>query len=310
MQNIYVLIVTYNGMNWIQTCLQSLIRSNIHLNLVVIDNNSTDDTLEAIKENHPDITVIKQKENLGFGAANNIGMRYALSMNADAVFLLNQDTKIDRDTVEKLLYLSDKFSDYGILSPLQLDYSGQFLEECFYYFVTNSPDNSFISDAILGRPLQEIYQVPFVQAASWFIPKRTLKIVGGFDPIFFHYGEDNNYCQRVIYHGLKIGVTPLVRIQHDSTAQLSTMKPLFSPEYFKDYELSIKLKYANVLIDYNYTDINLEIRRNLKSAIKSFIKLNMSHYKGYLKKIKILQKNQKKIMKSRNANILRNENYL
>lgn len=310
MRNIYVLIVSYNGMNWIETCLQSLMRSNQPLNLVVIDNNSTDHTLRTVREKYPSVKIFSEKKNLGFGAANNIGMQYALSMNADAVFLLNQDTKIDGDTIEKLSYLSDKLPDYGILSPLQLNYSGQYLEECFYYFVTNYPNNSFISDAILGRPLKEVYQVPFVQAASWYIPKRTLKIVGGFDPIFFHYGEDNNYCQRVIYHGLKIGVTPLVSIQHDSTAKLSTTKSLFSPEYFNDYELSIKLKYANVLIDYDYSDINLEIRRNLKRAVKSLIKINIVHFKGYLKKVKILQKNQKKIMCSRNMNILKNENYL
>ncbi len=310
MDKIYVVIVTHNAMYWLEDCIISIKKSTVSVNVIVVDNLSFDTTLNYLKENHPDIIVIKQNENLGFGAANNIGMRYALSMNADAVFLLNQDTKIDQDTVEKLLYLSDKFSDYGILSPLQLDYSGQFLEECFYYFVTNYPNNSFISDAILGRPLEEVYQVPFVQAASWFIPKRTLKIVGGFDPIFFHYGEDNNYCHRVIFHGLKIGVTPLVRIQHDSTAQLSEKKPLFSPDYFKDFELSIKLKYANVLMQYNYSDIKLEIIRNLKSALKSLIKINIRHCSGYLKKAKILQKNHKKIMLSRKINILKQENYL
>jgi len=65
------------------------------------------------------------------------------------------------------------------------------------------------------RELKDIYTVDFVNAAAWLLPCTILKIVGGFDPIFFHYGEDDNYMQRVIYHGFKIGVCAKVTVCHD-----------------------------------------------------------------------------------------------
>jgi len=72
-----------------------------------------------------------------------------------------------------------------------------------------------ISDLYFAR-LKDVYQTLYVNAAAWLLPRRTLETVGGFDPIFFHYGEDDNYMQRTHYHGLKIGICPKIRICHDT----------------------------------------------------------------------------------------------
>ncbi|MCX5900139.1 MAG: glycosyltransferase, partial [Proteobacteria bacterium] len=68
-------------------------------------------------------------------------------------------------------------------------------------------------DAVLGH-LHKIYDVPFVNAAAWLMRRSLLETVGGFDPIFFMYGEDNDYCVRARHHGFKIGITPEARIFH------------------------------------------------------------------------------------------------
>lgn len=216
--NIFVVIVTYNGMHrdWISKCLVSLIRSKYLVKVIVVDNNSSDGTVDYIKKNHPEVILIQSDKNLGFGGANNIGISEALNKGADAVFLLNQDATIEPNTITVLAELSKKYPEYGIISPLQLDGTGERLEWGFSNSVGYDYNKDFFSDYVLNKPKKDIYSSRISYAASWFISKQCLKIVGGFNPSFFHYGEDDNYCQRVLYKKLKIGFTPLTSILHDT----------------------------------------------------------------------------------------------
>ena len=75
---LYVIIVTYNAMKWIDRCLSSVITSTIKSKIVVIDNNSTDNSVEYIKENFNEVIILPNNKNLGFGKANNLGIKYAL----------------------------------------------------------------------------------------------------------------------------------------------------------------------------------------------------------------------------------------
>ena len=84
MNRTYIIIVTYNGMKWLEACLSSCRKYSV----IVIDNNSSDNTVSFIEQKYPNTILLKQNKNLGFGAANNIGINYALQNNADYVFLL------------------------------------------------------------------------------------------------------------------------------------------------------------------------------------------------------------------------------
>jgi GT2 family glycosyltransferase len=243
MKLIYTIIVTYNGMKWIEECLNSVLNSSIPVSIIVVDNNSTDGTQEFIKTNFSDIILLEQNCNLGFGKANNIGMSYALKYNTDFVFLLNQDAKIDKETIEQLVKVSLENKEYGILSPLHLNWEGDDIEFGFY-------NESLFKDLLLKNQIKEIYnEKKFINASAWLLPLNTLNTVGGFDPIFFHYGEDVNYCQRIIYHKLKLAVVPNVKIYHETpnngvlkiTDKITSQK--VSDRYFRNQTL---IKYANV----------------------------------------------------------------
>ncbi len=215
MKKIFVIIVTYNGMKWIDKCLTCLSASNVPLYPVVIDNCSTDNTVAFIQENHKNVHLIETGENLGFGRANNVGMKYALEQHADGVFLLNQDAYIYPDTIEKLLPFMD---DYGIVSPVHLDGSGSLLDRGYLNTLKMSAEQTyrgFIEHMLFKKDTSEIFNVPFINAAAWLLSKETLNKVGGFDPIFFHYGEDENYCHRVLFHKMKIGFVSNSFVCHD-----------------------------------------------------------------------------------------------
>ena len=224
--SLYAIIVTYNAEQWIAPAIESLLQSTIPMMIVVVDNASCDSTLAIIASSYAGVVVLKMPSNRGFAAANNEGIRHALAQGAEYVFLLNQDARVAPDTITQLLTAMQDHADFGIMSPLHLDYDGQALDSLFSQYILQN--QTILSDAVLGQ-LHRIYNVPFVNAAAWLMSRCLLETVGGFDPIFFMYGEDNDYCARARHHGFKIGITPDARIFHwhgGASRQSSSVKTM------------------------------------------------------------------------------------
>ena len=187
---------------------------------MVVDNGSTDGTPQRIAERFPEVHLIRSDENLGFGRGNNAGIRYALGQGATHFFLLNQDAWIYPDTVERLLGAEDDRS--GILSPVHLDGSAERMDEAFKRYLFGDAAATRDDGLLLGG-LTSPREARFINAAAWLLPLRTIEAVGGFDPLFLHYGEDNNYCQRVLHQSLTIRVVPQALVCHD---RKSAARPL------------------------------------------------------------------------------------
>lgn len=215
---ILTIIVTYNGLQWYDRCFGSLLRSTIPVDIMVVDNASQDGSADWIAEHYPEINLIRSDKNLGFGQANNIGMRYALDNGYDYVFLLNQDAWLHtNDCIERLVQAAENHPEYMIMSALWLYGSGERITKGSkqHMIALEGPNNDFVSDMYLGKALQEVYETDYMPAAAWLLPRKTLEQIGGFDPLFFHRGEDDNYMQRVHYHGGKIGLCAKACICHD-----------------------------------------------------------------------------------------------
>jgi GT2 family glycosyltransferase len=173
-------------------------------------------TTKIVEKEFENVRLIKLKKNLGFGKANNIGLKIALEEDAEYVFLLNQDAYIKKNTIEKLIKIQNKYPKFGILSPFHLDYSGENIE--FYFSTIINPFDcpGFINDMYL-KNYKDVYEINFVHAACWLISKECLQTVGGFDPLFNHYGEDNDYVNRAYFHNFKIGVVSDTFVFHKGT---------------------------------------------------------------------------------------------
>lgn len=295
---IFIIIATYNGVKWIEQCLQSIDYSKY--NVIVVDNNSSDDTVDFIKDNFPKTIVLEQNKNLGFGKANNLGMSYALKNGADYVFLLNQDAYLYPDTITNLIEVYKTHPEYGIISPIHLNGDGTTLDRNFAYYVGHDKNKYFYLHAI-NNNLNPIYEVPFVNAAAWLLPKQTLLTVGGFDPIFFHYGEDDNYCQRLLYHGLKIGVVPNTFVYHDRIHKNNEVNQ-FSQRYFDQKTNEYKLKFADLNTENQHHIYSKELKKLRVNQIKSLIKLHIINLKGYLKQMQLLKQCYKSSLLSRTKN--------
>jgi len=262
------IIVTYNGEKCIKKCLSSLEQSDYRDHyILVIDNASTDNTLNIIRNEFPNIKLFISEKNHGFGKANNIGIKCALEMNAHYVFLLNQDAYITNDTIQKLIDTHHNNPQYGVLSPIHLSEAGN-LDCKFQKYITSQCNDKLISDLILRKPIKDIYDVSFVNAAAWLLPKETLAKVGGFMPVFHHYGEDDNYIHRCIYHKVKIGIVPNSFITHDR---------LQAPSKLKSYS---NKKYSN----YVYSHILSEFTNPNNRILIKFKKVLMHLLKGVIRK--------------------------
>ena len=210
-----VVIVTYNAMQWAERCFDSLRKSTIVPDVFVVDNGSTDGTQTYIHEHYPEVIFQQSKENLGFGKANNIGLQYALDNEYDYVYLLNQDAWVMPDTFEKLIAISRKYPEYGILSPFQMNADMKHIDVGFIKRVCSWKSNPDIFNDLYNKNPEETYSVTTVMAAHWFITSDCLKKVGGFSPSFPHYGEDDNYLDRTKFYGFMIGIVPSLRVVHD-----------------------------------------------------------------------------------------------
>ncbi|HBH47983.1 MAG TPA: glycosyltransferase family 2 protein [Bacteroidales bacterium] len=274
-------------MQWIERCLESCFSHEV----IVVDNASSDGTCSFIKERFPNVILLEQMENLGFGQANNIGIKYALKKGADFVFLLNQDAYLNDGALEELISTSLKYPDYGIVSPIHLDGPGSTIDRAFSGYLNYNANKDLLSDYILGRKIKVIYELPFINAAAWLLTRKCLEKVGGFDPLFFHYGEDLNFCQRVKYHNFKIGVVPHCFIQHDRDQRNTNRERYFKNRLLEEEVMSFKLRFSNILSKESSKEMDFFIENKRKSMFKKLIAGKLEkyyHLKKLVKQLKIV----------------------
>ena len=304
MKKFYVIVVTYKGWRWYDRCFGSLRNTTIPVQTIVVDNASNDGTIDYIKSTFPEIHLIESEENLGFGRANNIGMRYALDQGCDYVFLLNQDAWVQPDTFEEIVAIHQRHPEYGILGPVQVNEEKTRVLDGVLHFLVN-PDNvntKMFSDFMMGT-IEEVYPVAEINAAAWLLPRNTLETVGGFDPIFLHYGEDWNYLSRVLYHNSKVGLTPHLHVVHDCEKHV---------EQSKGYKPSFDKWLLQRASDVQYPDsiVGDMIRNYRRTALVKLFGFHKATFQENWRAYRYLKENREQIERSRRQNMIIGPNWL
>lgn len=294
--NIFVIIVTYKGQRWYDKCFASLRESTIPVQIVVVDNTPGEEDAEYIKAHYPEVHIIKPEENLGFGRANNLGMRYALDNGCDYVFLLNQDAWIEEDAIDNLVKIAESHTEYGIISPMHITADKTHLN----FTIDDNHHNYELLSDLYFKALKEVYPITYVNAAAWLLPRKTLETIGGFCPLIYHYGEDDDYMNRLHYHGLQMGLVPSARIVHDSGVRLDNSQ-----------ELLIKANKENLDVF-----LNINNSKSIKAWRRYFfwkwVKGILFHENvmKYKEQYKVICANQKEIEQCRSAHKIKQANWL
>jgi GT2 family glycosyltransferase len=200
-----VVIVNYNVRYFLEQCIRSLLRatSNLESEIIVVDNQSTDDSCQMIKEQFPFVQLIENRENVGFSKANNQGVRMA---KGEFICILNPDTVVPEDTFLKAFQYCGDIDNLGALGVRYLDGTGNFLPESKRNVPT--PTTSLLK--LLGftkkyyaTHLDEKEHGPVaVLAGAFMLLRRAVyEQVGGFDEDYFMYGEDIDLSYKITQAG-------------------------------------------------------------------------------------------------------------
>ena len=217
MKKVLVIVVTFNGMKWLDRCLGSVRSSETPADLYVVDNASADGSAVFVEREYPEAVLVRNSENLGFTQANNVGFRYALESGYDFAYLLNQDAWIFPSTLGDLLKASDEKS--AILSPEQKAADGVSYDKLF-------------EKNVLSKITSTDGSVPRVMAAHWLVNLGILRKIGLFNPLFPIYGQDDNLCDRARYMGYKVRVVPGVSAIHDRLYREEPLERIVYRNYF------------------------------------------------------------------------------
>jgi GT2 family glycosyltransferase len=214
-------ILNYNGGEDILRCLRSVQQLAFRdFCIVVIDNASTDTSLARIQAEFPEVRIIRNTANLGFGAGHNVGIREALNQDTPFIWLLNQDATVAPDSLNSLVHAVQKDSQIGALSPiiLNLDDTVWFESGKIDWWrmrAVHTPKNPFIDPEHLS-------------GCAIFLRTEALRKAGVFDENFFLYYEDADLSLRIRQAGFRLLVEPKSKVWHtEASNRQSELKTLW-----------------------------------------------------------------------------------
>lgn len=220
MKKLTISIVNYNAGNYLIKCLSSLskIEEKADFDVYIIDNASSDGSIERAKENFPQVKFIENDKNIGFGAAHNIVLKKSTT---PYVLTLNPDCEIPSGTIKYMLKFMDDNPDVGI-STCKIEKADGSLDiaahrgfptplASFLYFFFKNDRLYHLTD----RPMNKVHEIDSGVGAFLLIRKSVLDKVGYFDEDYFLYAEDIDLCYRVKSAGLKVVYVPNVKIIHE-----------------------------------------------------------------------------------------------
>ena len=183
--------------------------------ILVVDNGSTDDSVQAIAARFPYVKQIVNRRNLGFAAGANVGIRQALARGADFVFLANNDTFIAPDALD-LLVDAALASDVGLAAP-KIYYASD-PQRIWSVGGWRNGVTMEIAACRRGQPdaglCEDPFEVDFVTGCGMLMRRQCLEEIGLFDDRFFMYYEDSDYCLRVRLAGYRVLIVPQARMWH------------------------------------------------------------------------------------------------
>lgn len=217
--NLSVVILNYNTGDFLTQCLRSLepLRENKKIDIWVVDNGSSDESLEMARKDFPKLHCLETGQNLGFAKGNNLALK---EVKSKYVLILNPDTEVLPGTLPALMEYMEEHREVGACSPRvelpngQLDWASHRgfptpLASFKYYFLKD--DRLYhLSDRDFNKP----HEVDSLSGAFILTKKEVLEKVGFFDESYFMYAEDLDLCYRIKKAGYKIIYLPQVKIIH------------------------------------------------------------------------------------------------
>ncbi len=213
----YVIVLNWNGKQDTLECLASLqLAAHPSVRTLVVDNGSTDGSQDAIRQTHPEVTLLETGSNLRYAGGNNAGIRFALEKNAEQIMLLNNDTTVDPEFLGALTGTLQSSPGAGIAAPKilysanpgRLWYAGGEIS-----FWTGTMHHRGIRENDDGK-YDVACETGYASGCCLLAKRSTVEKIGLLDESYFMYTEDADWCMRARRAGLRVMYEPRARVWH------------------------------------------------------------------------------------------------
>jgi GT2 family glycosyltransferase/protoporphyrinogen oxidase len=214
--SVCAVILTYNHYEDTRECLHSLQQSDYpNLDIVVVDNGSSDGTPEQLRKEFPEVIVIETGRNLGVPWGYNVGFAHALRTQVEYILMLNNDTTVAPDMLRRLVESAQGDPDAGILMPkvLYYDRPDRIWSAGGRYRVF-PPAIIIVGQDRPSAKYEKPFQLEYALSCGLLIHRRAFERAGLFDPGYFFYFDDWDFSARVRAHGLNILLVPQAKMWH------------------------------------------------------------------------------------------------
>lgn len=229
-KKVAVVILNWNGKSFLENFLPNVIKYSSSAQIIVADNNSTDDSINFLKAHFPQVTLIINKVNDGFAKGYNTALK---QVDAEYYVLLNSDVEVTEDWIEPIIELLDSDKNIAACQPKILDYyhknkfeyagaCGGFIDKYGYPFCRGRLFNVLEEDNGQYNTAIEIF---WATGACMFIRSKAFWKVGGFDDDYFAHMEEIDVCWRMKNCGYKIYVEPKSVVYHVGGGTLNKLSP-------------------------------------------------------------------------------------
>lgn len=297
-----VIIPNWNGKHLLKVCLNSLKNQSLkNFEVIIVDNGSIDGSVEYIRKYYPKFRVIPLKKNVGFAPAVNLGIKTSRSKN---VVLINNDTKVDKDCLKKLVESAKKHKEVGMIAAKMLQFNNpNLIDSAGDYIDAVGHANNIGRGEKDGGKYNKSGFVFLVTGGGSLIKKEVFEKIGYLDDNYFAYMEDVDFGLRAQMVGFKAWYEPKAVIYHVHKATSSRNKAFTEYLQFRNMTMTIIKDFPKELFfkDFNWLKIilvNLNTVRflakhgYLRSAIKAegYILLNLPRLLIKRRKIQSMMK--------------------
>lgn len=251
MERLAAIVTTYNRADFIHRCcaaLRDAAHDQLEVRILVMDNGSTDNTAAIAQELGGCVRVLRTPDNRPIVEVINRGMRAATSDEApDYLLILNDDTEFLPGAIERLLAAA-RTHPHALLTPLQLDYHRRGHVDANALRLA-AASHALVEDALLGRPLGEVYPQRTIIGAAMLARTETWRDIGDFDELFWFTGSDDDYCNRALWLGYEVLLVPAAHMFHAHGGLQPSDAPPDKASVLRKYRLGLQARYLFILKD-------------------------------------------------------------
>ena len=228
---LYVIVLNYNGYNDTAECIESVLQNTYQsYKILIVDNASSDGSINKLQEKFPEISVLEMEENIGYAGANNKGIEWAIKRGAEYICLLNNDTKIEKNCLQILI---DKIKNnkYTLVGPTTLFWSTNLIHTTGLKFNFYRGEAKLLNYKQEAASMQEgSISCDYLEGTCLMFTKKLIEKVGYFSEDYFLYYEETDWCCRIKKMGLPIFCIPQALLWHKGSASVKKVSGL--KQYF------------------------------------------------------------------------------